>query len=147
VKRGHNHLSPLPTQTHFLYLGEEPVWVDWVKKINKKSVVQDRLLAVGIYRIFSIKRTKTGKKQVFPFLFLSTIFLPWKFHTNIFHKNWFSYLFFLLFRTLIKLFFIQIKRAGHILGLKEIYSDDIDRVCFLLNFYHFSQIRPIVSRQ
>jgi hypothetical protein len=44
--------------------GEEPVWVSWVKKINDKSVVQDRLLAVGFYRIFSIKRTKTGKKQV-----------------------------------------------------------------------------------
>lgn len=46
------------------------MWVRWVKKTNRKEVVQDRLLAVGIYRIFSIKRTKTGKKQVYLFIYL-----------------------------------------------------------------------------
>jgi len=45
-------------------IGENPVLVQWVKKKNRKKVVQDRLLVVGKYRVYSIKRTKAGKKQV-----------------------------------------------------------------------------------
>lgn len=38
--------------------------VQWVKKRNRKKVVQDRLLVVTKYRVYSVKRTKAGKKQI-----------------------------------------------------------------------------------
>ncbi|KAF2075566.1 hypothetical protein CYY_003152 [Polysphondylium violaceum] len=45
--------------------GCDPDFVCWVKKTNKKDVVQDRLLVFTKYRIYSIKRNKVGgKKQV-----------------------------------------------------------------------------------
>eukprot|EP01133_Synstelium_polycarpum_P018077 gene18077-21601_t len=44
--------------------GKDPDFVLWVKKTNKKDVVQDRLFVLSKYRVYSIKRTKLGKKQV-----------------------------------------------------------------------------------
>ncbi|EGG14581.1 hypothetical protein DFA_12358 [Cavenderia fasciculata] len=44
--------------------GREPDFVLWVKKTNKKDVIQDRLFVLTAYRVYSIKRTKMGKKQV-----------------------------------------------------------------------------------
>eukprot|EP01132_Coremiostelium_polycephalum_P004857 gene4857-6053_t len=45
--------------------GVDPDFVLWVKKTNKKEVIQDRLFVLTKYRIYSIKRNKIGgKKQV-----------------------------------------------------------------------------------
>ncbi|KAM9954163.1 hypothetical protein ACTFIR_009302 [Dictyostelium discoideum] len=45
--------------------GCDPDFILWVKKTNKKDVVQDRLFVLTKYRIYSIKRNKVGgKKQV-----------------------------------------------------------------------------------
>eukprot|EP01115_Flamella_aegyptia_P006221 TRINITY_DN26208_c0_g1_i1.p1 TRINITY_DN26208_c0_g1~~TRINITY_DN26208_c0_g1_i1.p1 ORF type:complete len:139 (-),score=36.45 TRINITY_DN26208_c0_g1_i1:13-429(-) len=46
-----------------LLRGEPPMWMQWVTK-RKRDKVQDRLLVVGKYRVFSIKRTVTGKKVI-----------------------------------------------------------------------------------
>jgi hypothetical protein len=43
--------------------GQEPLYIKWMVK-RKRDKIQDRLLVVGEYRIFSIKKTLTGKKQV-----------------------------------------------------------------------------------
>lgn len=47
-----------------LTIKDEPQWINWVKKTNRREAVQPRLLVVGFYRIYSIKRNKMGKKQV-----------------------------------------------------------------------------------
>ncbi|KAN0050947.1 hypothetical protein ACTA71_004253 [Dictyostelium dimigraforme] len=45
--------------------GCDPDFILWVKKTNKKDVIQDRLFVLTKYRIYSIKRNKVGgKKQV-----------------------------------------------------------------------------------
>ncbi|KAK5581787.1 hypothetical protein RB653_003365 [Dictyostelium firmibasis] len=45
--------------------GRDPDFILWVKKTNKKEVVQDRLFVLTKYRVYSIKRNKVGgKKQV-----------------------------------------------------------------------------------
>ncbi|GAM16918.1 hypothetical protein SAMD00019534_000930 [Acytostelium subglobosum LB1] len=44
--------------------GKEPDFVLWVKKTNKKDVVQDRLFVLTQYRIYSIKRNAVGKKSI-----------------------------------------------------------------------------------
>jgi Ran GTPase-activating protein (RanGAP) involved in mRNA processing and transport len=46
-----------------LLKGEPPLWIKWVTK-RKREKIQDRLVVVGKYRIFSIKRTITGKKTI-----------------------------------------------------------------------------------
>lgn len=43
--------------------GVDPDFVLWVKKTNKKDVVQDRLFVLTKYRVYSIKRTKVGGKK------------------------------------------------------------------------------------
>jgi hypothetical protein len=57
-----------PTQGELEYVksllnGDDPIWCKWVTK-RKYGKAQDRLIAVGKYRIFSSKKTITGKKQV-----------------------------------------------------------------------------------
>eukprot|EP00027_Filamoeba_sp_ATCC50430_P005257 CAMPEP_0168554154 /NCGR_PEP_ID=MMETSP0413-20121227/7628_1 /TAXON_ID=136452 /ORGANISM="Filamoeba nolandi, Strain NC-AS-23-1" /LENGTH=804 /DNA_ID=CAMNT_0008584875 /DNA_START=114 /DNA_END=2528 /DNA_ORIENTATION=- len=57
-----------PTQGELEYVkslfnGDDPLWCKWVTK-RKYGKAQDRLIAVGKYRIFSSKKTITGKKQV-----------------------------------------------------------------------------------
>jgi len=46
-----------------LLQGEAPLWMQWVTK-RKRDKIQDRLLVVGRYKIFSIKRGVTGKKTI-----------------------------------------------------------------------------------
>eukprot|EP01119_Soliformovum_irregulare_P013432 TRINITY_DN3569_c0_g1_i1.p1 TRINITY_DN3569_c0_g1~~TRINITY_DN3569_c0_g1_i1.p1 ORF type:complete len:717 (-),score=214.30 TRINITY_DN3569_c0_g1_i1:154-2304(-) len=43
--------------------GETPLWIKWVTK-KKRDKEQDRLIVVSAHRIFSIKKTLTGKKKV-----------------------------------------------------------------------------------
>jgi hypothetical protein len=46
-------------------VNDQVVWMDWVRKKHKrKNKVQDRLLVVTRYRIFSVKRGITGSKSV-----------------------------------------------------------------------------------
>jgi len=60
-----SELSPGEKRFIFELEGVEPDYVCWVKKTNKKDVIQDRLLVFTKYRIYSIKRNKVGgKKQV-----------------------------------------------------------------------------------
>ncbi len=42
---------------------EPPLYIKWVTK-RKRDKVQERLIVVGRFRIFSIKKTLTGKKKV-----------------------------------------------------------------------------------
>ncbi|EFA77312.1 hypothetical protein PPL_12523 [Heterostelium album PN500] len=44
--------------------GRDPDFCLWVKKTNKKDVVQDRLFVLTQYNVYSIKRNKLGKKHV-----------------------------------------------------------------------------------
>lgn len=46
-----------------LLKGQDPLWIRWVTK-RKRDKVQDRLIVIGQYRVFSIKKTLTGNKQV-----------------------------------------------------------------------------------
>ena len=43
--------------------GEEPLWIRWVTK-KKGDKAQARLVVVGKYRVFSLKKTLTGKKKI-----------------------------------------------------------------------------------
>merc|ERR1712000_695652 len=44
--------------------GDTPVYINWVSKYNNKNEVQARLLVVGHYRIYTIKRRWKGKKEL-----------------------------------------------------------------------------------
>lgn len=43
--------------------GRPPLFIKWVTK-KKRDKIQDRLIVVGDYRVFSIKKTVTGKKKI-----------------------------------------------------------------------------------
>lgn len=46
-------------------VNDQLVWMDWVRKKHKrKAKVQDRLLVVTRYRMFTIKRGLTGGKSI-----------------------------------------------------------------------------------
>jgi len=59
--------DPTPGELNFVRLellkGDDPLFAKWVTK-RKGTKIQDRLIVIGKYRIFSLKKTLTGKKQV-----------------------------------------------------------------------------------
>lgn len=58
-----------PTQNEIKFVqdqllgGRPPLFIKWVTK-RKRDKIQDRLIVVGDYRVFSIKKTVTGKKKI-----------------------------------------------------------------------------------
>ena len=44
--------------------GDQVLHLRWVSKINPRGEIQPRLLVVGLYRIYSVKRRWNGKKEV-----------------------------------------------------------------------------------
>jgi len=59
--------DPTPNEIKFvqdqLLGGRPPLFIKWITK-KKRDKAQDRLIVVGDYRVFSIKKTMTGKKKI-----------------------------------------------------------------------------------